>query len=387
MVCSRCHRALPEGALFCPACGKRQGSGAKRPPRKLARRSPGSGNVHRLPGNRAKPYAARVRGRVIGTYATQGEAVVALQDFVARGRPLEAHTTTFAQVYEAWSTIHYSTVGDKTAKGYTSAFEAAAELHSRRMRDLRTGDYQQVIDRLVAAGRSYSLCAKQQGLFAQLSAYAMQRDLIEKDYSAYVRLPKKPDPKSRVLSTQEQAALWQAAETEGPLQETARIGVVLLCTGMRIGELLQLPAADVHLAEGYAVGGEKTTAGRGRVIPLPAAIHPILQEWLARGTSLLIASEAGGKLDASTVRHRFARLMASLGIEGVSPRTCRHTCATVMAAAGVPPRAIQSILGHASYSTTADIYTHPGAVMLVNAAAKVEWRSGTDVAQTARGTA
>ncbi len=376
MVCTRCARPLPDGALYCPACGKRQGSGGGGKPKpRRDRRARGTGSVQRLPGRRSKPYAARLNGVHLGTYATRGEAIVALDTVVAAGRPLEGGTATFRQVYEAWSAIHFSRIGEKTAQGYMIAFDKAEQLHSKRMRDLRTVDFQSVIDGLAAAGLSYSQCAKMRGLFSQLAAYAMERDLIAKDYSSFVRLPRKPAPKSRVLSAEEQAALWRVAEAEGPQQETARIGVVLLCTGMRIGELLQLPASDVHLDKGYAVGGEKTTAGKGRVIPLPAAIHPILQEWLARGTSLLIASEAGGKLDASTVRHRFARLMASLGIEDVSPHTCRHTCATVMAAAGVPPRAIQSILGHASYSTTAEIYTHPAASTLVNAAEIVRWKS------------
>ena len=182
--------------------------------------------------------------------------------------------------------------------------------------------------------------------------------------------------------------MWKVAETaDHPMRETARIAVVLVCTGMRIGELLQLPAQDVHLDDGYAIGGEKTAAGRGRVIPLPEAIRGIVADWLSRGTATLVSSAAGTKLDTANVRHRFSRLMAELSIENVTPHTCRHTCATEMAAAGVPPRVIQSILGHASYATTASIYTHPGTVMLVNAASKVEWKSaanGTQVAQNPR---
>lgn len=381
MDCIRCHRQMPGDFLYCPFCGKRQSPVIKKPPAKRARRAPGSGNIHKLPGKRAKPFAARIGQRVIGTYATESEAVVALADFIARGRPLQAASATFAEVYEAWKALHYGGITAKTAKSYTDAYKRAEALHRRRMRDLRTADYQKIIDDLVAAGRSYSLCCKQNGLFTQICAYALEQDLIDKDYSAFVRLPKKPAPKQRVLSKEEQAAIWKVALSPCPEQQIARIAVVLLCTGMRINELLKLPAADVHLAEGYAVGGEKTAAGRGRVIPLPQPIHGIVADWLAVGAPTLVASKAGTPLDDSNVRHRFERLMTSLGIEGVTPHTCRHTCATEMAAAGVPPKAIQSILGHASYSTTASIYTHPGAEMLVNAASKVQW-NGTLMAQS-----
>ena len=381
MLCIRCHRELPGEALYCPYCGKRQGPAPQREKAKRARRAPGSGNIHKLPGKRAKPYAARIGQYVIGTYATEGEAVVALADFVARGKPLESGTATFEQIYDAWKTVHFDGISTKTKQGYKDAYARAGVLHKRRMRDLRTVDYQKVVDTLVAEGKSYSLCCKQQGLFTQLCAYAMERDLIEKDYAAFVKLPKKPAPKQRVLSSEEQQAIWKVASAPGPNRMIAQIAVVLICTGMRINELLRLPSADVHLQEGYAIGGEKTAAGKGRVIPLPAVIHEIIAEWLAVDAPVLVASRAGTVLDDSNVRHRFSRLMESLGIEGVTPHTCRHTCATEMAAAGVPPRAIQSILGHASYSTTASIYTHPGVQMLVTAASKVAW-SGTEVAQT-----
>lgn len=381
MLCIRCHRELPGEALYCPYCGKRQGPAPRREKAKRARRAPGSGNIHKLPGKRSKPYAARMGQYVIGTYATEGEAVVALADFVARGKPLESGTATFEQIYDAWKTVHFEGISLKTEQGYKDAYARAGELYKRKMRDLRTVDYQKVIDALVAEGKSYSLCCKQQGLFTQLCAYALERDLIDKDYAAFVKLPKKPAPKQRVLSLEEQKAIWQVAKAPGPQQQIAQIAVVLICTGMRINELLRLPADDVHLAEGYAIGGEKTAAGKGRVIPLPAVIHEIIAEWLAVGAPVLVASRVGTALDDSNVRRRFSKLMDELGIEGVTPHTCRHTCATEMAAAGVPPRAIQSILGHASYSTTASIYTHPGVQMLVTAASKVAW-SGTEVAQT-----
>lgn len=380
MLCIRCHRELPGEALYCPYCGKRQGPAPRREKAKRARRAPGSGNIHKLPGKRSRPYAARMGQYVIGTYATEGEAVVALADFVARGKPLESGTATFAQIYEAWKTIHFEGISPKTEQGYKDAYARAGALHKRKMRDLRTVDYQKVIDALVAEGKSYSLCCKQQGLFTQLCAYALERDLIDKDYAAFVKLPKKPAPKQRVLSSEEQKAIWQVAKTPGPQQQIAQIAVVLICTGMRINELLRLPASDVHLEEGYAVGGEKTAAGKGRVIPLPAVIQDIVSDWLTVGAPYLLTSRAGTPLDDSNVRHRFSRLMESLGIEGVTPHTCRHTCATEMAAAGVPPRAIQSIMGHASYSTTASIYTHPGTQMLITAASQVAW-NGTEVAQ------
>lgn len=48
-----------------------------------------------------------------------------------------------------------------------------------------------------------------------------------------------------------------------------------------------------------------------------------------------------------------------MGVERLTPHSCRHTCATLMAKTGVEPILIQKIMGHKKYSTTADVYTHP----------------------------
>lgn len=73
MECIRCKRELPDGALFCPWCGKRQTGAAPPPQRKRRRRPKGSGSVYKLGGTRAKPYVAMTGKReVLGTYETAG---------------------------------------------------------------------------------------------------------------------------------------------------------------------------------------------------------------------------------------------------------------------------------------------------------------------------
>lgn len=52
--------------------------------------------------------------------------------------------------------------------------------------------------------------------------------------------------------------------------------------------------------------------------------------------------------------------MHKLGIQGVTPHTCRHTAATKMAGPAACRReVVKQILGHADIATTLNIYTHP----------------------------
>ena len=54
----------------------------------------------------------------------------------------------------------------------------------------------------------------------------------------------------------------------------------------------------------------------------------------------------------------FARLMALAKVPRISVHGLRHTCASLLMAAGVPSKVVQERLGHQKIETTIDIYAH-----------------------------
>ena len=93
---------------------------------------------------------------------------------------------------------------------------------------------------------------------------------------------------------------------------------------------------------------------------------------VGRIAGYLIQSAGGVPRDHNNVRKSFQSLMKRLGIDGVSPHTCRHTAATRMLAAGLPVEVVQQILGHADATTTLNIYTHPDVTTLVSGVRKMD---------------
>jgi site-specific recombinase XerD len=61
----------------------------------------------------------------------------------------------------------------------------------------------------------------------------------------------------------------------------------------------------------------------------------------------------------------------ALEIKRLVPHSCRHTFASMMAKAGADTLAIQRIIGHADYATTANIYTHESVEELKKAINKI----------------
>ena len=373
MTCTRCKRTIPADAVLCCYCGARQ-DGAPTAQRRRRRRPRGTGSVWKDSRNKNRPFVAvAADGTRIGSYATSSDAVKMLDEVNASKISPERQTYTLADVYERWSKVHFPKITVKAQQSYANAYRKAECLHNRRIAELKTEDYQQILSKMNDEGASRSLCEKQRQLFSQLCQYAINQDIIHTNYSTALVLPDPSAPKTRVLSADE-VRLIKSKVDDARLGETAKIAMVLIYTGLRLNELLLCLRKDVHADEGYMIGGEKTDAGRERVVPLHPDIMPYIRHWLdGNETPYLIPSKCGLPRDHNNVRKSFNSLMSKLGIEGVTPHTCRHTAATKLAECKVPPEVTKQILGHADITTTLNIYTHPDTQRLIENNLRVSW--------------
>lgn len=105
MNCIKCGMDLPDGALFCCTCGKKQTVKE----RKHKKRSNNSGSIYKVGGNRKKPYAAKRNGVYLGYAATYAEAQLLL-DRTSTATITDKYNYTFAQVYAAWKPVYDRTV-------------------------------------------------------------------------------------------------------------------------------------------------------------------------------------------------------------------------------------------------------------------------------------
>ena len=166
-------------------------------------------------------------------------------------------------------------------------------------------------------------------------------------------------PQKRSALVPEQQALFMKAIARTPHGLLARL---LLATGLRIGEALALTAADVD-AERLAVTVSKDIAHLedGNVlIQTPKSKAAYRTVPISRGLcEELLALPRQGRLFPITynaVRLAFQRVSRKLGFS-VTPHILRHTYATRLEEAGIPPKIKQYLMGHASLRMTQDTYT------------------------------
>ena len=353
MECIKCKKEIPDGAPYCCWCGKQQ----QAPQRKALKRANGTGTVYKLQGRRTRPWVAAKGKAIIGYFDKKTTALEALARL--QGRSLdEIYNWTFKQVYEAWKDEHFRDIGVKGVESYERAYDVFEPLHGRKFRELRTADYQIVIDKY--SDKSHSLLSKFKQLATQMSQWGIRQELITTNFASFIKLPENIKKEKEIFTSEEIDKL----EKDG--SQEAKIVLMLIYTGMRIGELFGLRAENVY--ETYVIGGEKTEAGRNRIIPIRSEGRKYFAEFKARAKGdLLISGYDGQKVIANFRKRDYYPLLERLKISKKTPHATRHTFASWAVANNIKPELLQKMLGHADYSTTANIYEHFDIDQLIDA--------------------
>jgi len=172
-----------------------------------------------------------------------------------------------------------------------------------------------------------------------------------------------------------------------------------LFTGMRRSELLALRWCDVdlllcqvyvtrslhHLRTGEIVFRAPKTAKGRRMVSLPPSAALLLQEHRdkqevqramlgipLKDDDLIFSDLAGKPFLPDTVSHVWSKLVKRAGLEGIRFHDARHTHASLMLKQGAHPKVVQERLGHATISTTLDLYSHVAPGLQETAAARFD---------------
>ena len=141
---------------------------------------------------------------------------------------------------------------------------------------------------------------------------------------------------------------------------------VLYATGLRVSELVSLPASAARSRDPLlSIRGK---GGRERLVPLTGPARAAIERYrellttkpgLAAGPWLFPADSESGHLPRQVFARDLKTIAAAAGISSarISPHVLRHAFASHLLQNGADLRVVQELLGHADVSTT-QIYTH-----------------------------
>lgn len=218
---------------------------------------------------------------------------------------------------------------------------------------------------------------------------AIREEIIIKNPCSLVELPKITRTKKReVLTAEEQTRLIEAIQGH----KLELLYIVALATGMRLGELLGLKWQAIDFGNNTievtntvqktyifddsmnkkikTIEQTPKTENGTRSIPLPISLIPRLrahrktqlENKLKYGQSYNISDyvftdELGRIIDNKKPNRNLQAILKKLGIEPIKFHGLRKTYATRLFENGVPPKTVQTLLGHADIQTTLNIYT------------------------------
>jgi len=156
------------------------------------------------------------------------------------------------------------------------------------------------------------------------------------------------------LSDDEIGAILSTFSISPSATRNQTLFMILLDTGLRIGELVNLKMDDVHMDEGYL-----KVMGKGkkeRIVPIGNNAQKALQRYLFRfrpkpnnpvinNVFLSISSQP---LTENSMKLMFTRLAKRSGVCRLHAHLCRHTFATRFLINGGDVFSLQQILGHST---------------------------------------
>jgi len=167
-------------------------------------------------------------------------------------------------------------------------------------------------------------------------------------------VPPRPEPLPKFLDDKQMAAFMHHAEIEpDPLR---KLCVLLLArTGMRVGELCNLPANPVvEVGDSHWLHVPVGKLRNDRYVPLHPTLVELTDEWqhanavhIARTGRLL--TDATSAVDRHRVSRMVRRIANNAGIGHVRPHQLRHTLATQAINRGMRLEAVAALLGHTAW--------------------------------------
>lgn len=365
--CLKCGAELPEGALYCHICGKKQVTGEKR---KSSRSRPnGTGSVYK----RGKTWeCAVVLGYIVqedgkmkairptkGGFKTKKEAMEYIPQ-LRQERPRQVPNLN--DLWERFKDSRkYEKLSDSRKEKYRIAWSKLKSIWFVKIDLLTTFDLQTTVD---ANASTFYTARDLKDLLSKLYQLALPDQFVKSNLAEYIELPDLNAKKQQAFEKDEITKLWT---DYGNGNWWTGYVLLMIYTGMMPGELLGCRKEYIDWQGKQIRGaGKKTKERRETPIVLADVILPVLSDLCDHtpGEKLI-------KINKDNFYNVYYETLERAGCRRLTPYSCRHTTATTLALENIPPAVLQKIMRHAKYSTT-EKYIHVNIDPMLEAVNKIK---------------
>lgn len=338
----------------------------------------GFGGIRKLSGNRRRPFQVRITkgweivdGKekqifsTLGYFKSRQEAIIALAEYNKEPFDIDTKKVKFADIYGILWENNFSKMGKSSQASYRAAFKKCEPLHNMPVISIKKAQMQDIMEKTSNMSKASQNAIKV--LLRAIFKYCLENDIVKKDYSAFVEYTAVDKESTRSpFTVSEVKNLWDnldyvaSPEGDGFLsQEWLDTILIMIYTGIRINELLDIKVEHVHLDKRFInLHGTKTKAAR-RIVPIHKDIFPFFEKRIAlQSSEWVFPGNDNARLSYSTYKYTFFNKMIKDFKFNHNPHDCRHTFATFAAKSQMDWLLVKRIMGHTSKDLTESVYTH-----------------------------
>lgn len=286
--------------------------------------------------------AGRPIRSTVGYFSSYNDAYAALMDYHRGTSPEHPDDVKlFEEVYEEWKKDYFRRISKSTQNLYRGAYKYCTGLYKRPIDTIKAADVKAVVE----APMPPSQHEKVKVMLSLVFDYAVANEYTDKNYVKIADIYVDGLPKERhhfAFTHEEVDTLW--ANINDP---DVKMVLFYIYTGFRPREGLAIK--EENIKDGYLVGGMKTKAGIGRIVPIHEKIREIVNDTLPMN------------LTYDKLKTRFERVIFKYNLNPEHrPHDTRVTFVSRMKEAKADDYAIKKIVGHSLGDITSKIYTDLG---------------------------
>lgn len=291
------------------------------------------------------------------------------------------HSATFKEYADNWLAVYKAPkLKPTTYRGYVSMLSAHLypTFGNIPICDITTEEVQRFLNKRKSL--AFKTLHTMMMFLGEIFKDALEDGIIQKNPTASRKLVI-PSTKKTERNALTQAQLVCILQSVRELEaQDKRLMALLLLTGMRRGEVLGLRWEDIDVEAGLIyvrrnvtfphnqphIGTPKTEKGK-RTIPLDDQLWDLLQPALATG--YIIGNEQ--PISDMAYKRTWQRITKRVELYGATAYVFRHSYLTMASNAGVTPKTLQAIGGHADIATTMNRYVHAQRDQILDAGRKI----------------
>ena len=304
---------------------------------------------------------------------------------------IKRNSPLFADFLKEWLQIIRPTIERTTLQSYTNMVNARIDKHFRSLgvtlAEVEPKHIRSLYDEVFKDGCNANTVIHYHAVIRKALQYAVKNELIEKNPADLVDRPKKNKFVPDYYNKDELFILFEATK------EDSLSVVIQLASyyGLRRSEVLGLRWSSVNFKQKTVAINHKVTEGKQdgktvlfaedklktkssfRTLPLIPAMEALLLEAKTRQDTFrklfkksynqqyldyICVDEMGKLFRPEYVTDHFSWLVDKFQLKKIRFHDLRHSCASLLLAQGIPMKSIQEWLGHSTFATTADTYSH-----------------------------